>query len=186
MKKLLKMVFSLSMVLAVCSPAMADVLDDILGKRFQFYTNTPGESHHSNGCQQVASEFNANGTLNVTTVSQIWNVTAWRVLAESNCVASHFDPAKVYVCDSAVTTAPLVFFNLVGGSATEVLDLGKSLHPDHIAQENHNAPTVSVPDSALVDARGTSIVSSVQAEIVLWENPDCVDPNCDGSLGLCD
>ena len=59
---------------------------------------------------------------------------------------------------------------------TEVLDLGKSLHPDHIAQENHHAPTVSVKDAAIVDARGTSIVSGVQAEIVLWENPDCVDP----------
>jgi len=155
---------------------MADVLDDILGKRFQFYTNVPGESHHSNGCQQVASEFNANGTLDVTTVSQIWNVTAFIVLAESNCVASHFDPAKVYVCGSDVTTEPFVLFDLVGGSVTEVRDLGKSLHPDHIAQENHHAPTVSVKDAAIVDARGTSIVSGVQAEIVLWENPDCVDP----------
>ena len=178
MKKLLKMVFSLSIVLAVCSPAMADVLDDVLGKRFQFYTNVPSESHHSNGCQQIASEFNANGTLNVTTASQIWNVPGFVILADSDCIASDFDPAKVYVCQSTVGSNP-PFFDFAGGSVTEVLPLGKSLHADHIAQEDHNAPTVPVAEAPLLDARGTSVVSGIQAEIHLWENPDCVDPRPD-------
>ena len=178
MKKLLKMVFSLSIVLAVCSPAMADVLDDILGKRFKFYTNTPGETHHSNGCQQVASEFSADGSLNVTTASQIWNVPGFVILADSDCVASDFDPAKVYECQSHVGSNP-PFFDFDGGSVTEVRPLGRSLHADHIAQENHNAPTVPVSEAPLLDARGTSIVSGIQAEIHLWENPDCVDPRPD-------
>ncbi len=178
MKKLLSLVFSLSIVLAVCSPAMADVLDDILGKRFQFYTNTPGESHHSNGCQQIASEFNANGSLTVTTASQIWDVPGFVILAESICVASHFDPAKVYVCQAHVGSNP-PFFDFDGGTATQVLPLGKSLHGDHIAQENHNAPTVPISQAALVDAVATSLTSGIEAQVVLWENPDCVDPRPD-------
>ena len=180
MKKLFKMVFSLSIVLAVSLPAMADddgnVLDQIKGKRYSFYTNVPGEAHHSNGCQQVADEFSPDGSLNVTTVSQIWNVSFFVVLGDSDCVASHFDPAKVYVCDSGAMSFPFPFFDLVGGSAVEVRPLGISLHPDHIAQENHNAPTVPIPEAPLVAARGTSFVSGVQAEIVLWEDENCVDP----------
>ena len=171
------MVFSLSMVLAVCSPAMADVLDDILGKRFQFYTNTPGESHHSNGCQQIASEF-VDGTLTVTTASQIWDVPGFVILAESICVASDFDPAKVYVCQAHVGSNP-PFFDFDGGTATQVRSLGKSLHADHIAQENHNAPTVPISEAAHVDALATSLTSGIEAEVVLWENPDCVDPRPD-------
>ncbi len=180
MKKSFKLVFSLSIVLAVCLPAMADadenVLDQIKGKRYSFYTNVPGEAHHSNGCQQVADEFGADGSLNVTTVSQIWDVTIFVVLGDSDCVASHWDPKKTYVCDSGAMSFPFPIFDLVGGSAVRVLPLGRSLHPDHIAQENHHAPTVPIREAPLVAARGTSFVSGVQAEIVLWEDENCVDP----------
>ncbi len=189
MKNLLKMMFSLSIVLAVCLPAIADddnVLDQIKGKRYSFYTNVPGEAHHSNGCQQVADEFNADGSLNVTTVSQVWNVTSWVMLGDSDCVASHWDPENTYVCDAGAVSAPIVFFDLVGGAAVEVLPLGRSLHSDHIAQENHNAPTVPLSEAPLVGARGTTFVSGVQVEIVLWEDENCVDPTCDGSFGFCD
>jgi len=190
MKKLFKMVLSLSIVLAVCLPAMADddknVLDQIMGKRFAFYTNVPGEAHHSNGCQQVADEFNANGSLSITTVSQVWDVTSWRMEGDVVCIASHFDPEKVYVCDSSAVSAPIVFFDLVGGAAVEVHPRGRSLHADHIAAENHHAPTVPMSDAPLVEARGTTFVSGIQVEVILWEDANCVDPTCDGSLGFCD
>ena len=180
MKKLFKVVFSLSIALAVCLPAMAvadeDVLDQIKGKRYSFYTNVPGEAHHSNGCQQVADEFSADGSLNITTVSQIWNVSFFVVLGDSDCIASHWDPETTYVCDSGAMSFPFPFFDLVGGSAVQVRPQGRSLHPDHIAQENHNAPTVPLSEAPLVAAQGTSFVSGVQAEIVLWEDENCVDP----------
>jgi hypothetical protein len=162
--------------------ADADVLDDIKGKRYAFYTNVPGESHHSNGCQQVADEFNEDGSLNVTTVSQVWNVTSWVMLGDSDCVASHWDPEKTYVCDSGATSAPLLFFDLVGGAAVEIHPHGRSLHKDHITAENHHAPTVPMSDAPHVGARGTTFVSGIQVELHMWEDENCVDPTCDGSL----